>query len=87
LEANSGSTSQEIPCLFMEPEGTLPSQQGTATGRYPEKYEFSPHNHTFSKIHFNTILQSTYKSPKWSLPFKVSEQNFLNEFRVHYIKV
>jgi hypothetical protein len=40
----------------------------SATGHYPEKCEFSPHSHTFSKLHFNIILQSTIKSTKWSVP-------------------
>jgi len=35
-EADSQSAGQEIPCLFMEPEGSLPYLQEPATGLYPE---------------------------------------------------
>jgi hypothetical protein len=42
-ETNSHSTSQEIPRLLMEPEGSLPCSQQPATGPYPEPHVSSPH--------------------------------------------
>jgi hypothetical protein len=29
----------------------------------------------FSKINFNVILPSSTKSPEWSLPFRIANQN------------
>jgi len=43
---NSRSSRQDIPCLFMEPEGSLPYSQELATGSYPVTDESSPHPHT-----------------------------------------
>jgi len=42
-EAGSHSASQEFPCLFMEPEGSLPCSQDPATGTYPDPNSSSPH--------------------------------------------
>jgi hypothetical protein len=38
------AASQEIPRIFMEPEGSLPYSQVPATCPYPEPTPFSPHN-------------------------------------------
>jgi hypothetical protein len=37
------AASQEIPRIFMEPEGSLPYSQLPATCPYPEPTPFSPH--------------------------------------------
>jgi hypothetical protein len=41
-EANRFATSQEIPRIFMEPEGSLPYLQVPATCPYPEPTPTSP---------------------------------------------
>jgi hypothetical protein len=38
------AASQEIPHIFMEPEGSLPYSQVPATCPYPEPTPSSPHN-------------------------------------------
>jgi hypothetical protein len=43
-EANRFAASQEIPCIFMEPEGSLPYSQVPATCLYPEPTPSSPNN-------------------------------------------
>jgi hypothetical protein len=43
-ESNRFVTSQEIPRIFMEPEGSLPYSQVPATCPYPEPSPYSPHN-------------------------------------------
>jgi hypothetical protein len=52
---------------FMEPEGSLPCSQQSATCPYPEQDQSSlcPPSY-LSKIHFNIILPSTPGSSKWS---------------------
>jgi len=55
----------------MEPEGSLPSSQGPATGPYPDPH-LPPY---FFKIHSNIIPPSTPRSCGWSLPFRLSDQN------------
>ena len=44
-EANWSAASQEIPLIFMEPEGSSPHSQAHATCLYPELALFSPHTH------------------------------------------
>ena len=44
-EANRSAASQEIPRLFMEPEGSLPHSQVTATCPYPQPARSSPCPH------------------------------------------
>jgi hypothetical protein len=41
-ETTNFSASQEIPPHIMEPEGSLPRSQATATCPYPEPYQSSP---------------------------------------------
>src|SRR5215472_842634 len=38
------AASQEIPCIFMEPESSLPYSQVPATCPYPEPTPSSPHD-------------------------------------------
>jgi hypothetical protein len=62
----------------MEPEGSLQRSQQLATGRSPEPYESSPHlAPNFPKIHLNIILPSTPRFPDWSLPSRLTNQNFV----------
>ena len=44
-EANWFAAIQEIPRIFMEPEGSLPHSQATATCPYPVPAQSSPHTH------------------------------------------
>ena len=44
-EANWFAASQEIPRIFMEPEGSLPQSQASATCRCPGPAQSSPHTH------------------------------------------
>jgi hypothetical protein len=44
-EANQCAASQEIPRIFMEPEGSLPYSQVAVTYPYPEPTPPSPHHH------------------------------------------
>ena len=44
-EANWFAASQEIPHIFMEPEGSSPHSQASATCPYPEPAQSSPHTH------------------------------------------
>ena len=44
-EANWFAASQEIPLIFMEPKGSLPHSQASATCPYPGPVQSSPHTH------------------------------------------
>ena len=44
-EANWFAASQEISPHFMQPEGSLPHSQASATRPYPGLAQFSPHTH------------------------------------------
>ena len=44
-KANSFAARQEIPRIFMEPEGSLPQSQASATCPYPVPAQSSPHTH------------------------------------------
>ena len=44
-EANWFAASQEIPRIFMEPEGSLPHSQASATCPCPGPAQSSPHTH------------------------------------------
>jgi len=61
---------------FMEQEGSLSCSQEPATGHILSQinsvYNFPAY---FSKIHSNNILPFILRSPKWSLPFRFSDQN------------
>ena len=43
--ANWFAASQEIPHIFMEPKGSLPHSQESATCPYPGPAQSSPHTH------------------------------------------
>ena len=47
-EANWLAASQEIPRIFMEPEGSLPHSQASATCPYPGPAQSSLHTHITS---------------------------------------
>jgi hypothetical protein len=59
----------------MELEGSLPCSQEPATGAYPE--ESNRHLPILLNTQFNIILHCTPRSPKWSLSFWFSYQNFV----------
>ena len=44
-EANWFAASQDIPRIFMEPEGSLLHSQASATCPYPGPAQSSPHTH------------------------------------------
>ena len=44
-EANWFPASQEIPRIFMEPEGSSPHSQASATCPYPGPAQYRPHTH------------------------------------------
>jgi hypothetical protein len=64
----------------MGPEGSLLYSQERVSGPYPEPDEFSPYptkkNYFRSILIMDSILQSTLKFSKWSLPFRFSIKNF-----------
>jgi hypothetical protein len=64
----------------MEPEGSLPISQKTATGPYilSEPNPVRPIDPYLHKVHLNVILPPTPSSSKWSLPFGPPNQNPLN---------
>lgn len=66
--------SKDLPCI--EPKGSSPCSQETASGFYPHPAE-SSHNLTpcFFNIQLNIILLSMFRSSKTSLPFKFPDQN------------
>jgi hypothetical protein len=41
-ETKSHSVCQQIPCLFMEPKGSLPCSQEPANGPYPDPDKSTP---------------------------------------------
>ena len=49
-EANWFAASQEIPRIFMEPEGSLPHSQASATCTCPGPAQTSPHTHIISLL-------------------------------------
>ena len=75
-EANWFAASQEIPRIFMEPEGSLPHSQASATcpilGQ-PNPVHI-PTSHLL-EIHRNIIHPSTPRSPQWSLSLRFPHQD------------
>jgi len=76
-EVNSFPTCPEIPPIFMEPEGSLSQSQVPATCPYPESARSRPQPHIphFLKIHLNIILSNMPRYPKWSLSFRLPNQD------------
>ena len=60
----------------MEPEGSLPHSQASATRPYPGLAQSSPKAHnSFLEIHPNIIHPSTPRSPQCSLPLRFPHQD------------
>jgi hypothetical protein len=66
-EATAGSTNN-TPALI-KPEVSLPWLQEPASTLYPEPYWSSPHH--------QTLLLYDPSSFQWSLPFMLSNENFM----------
>jgi hypothetical protein len=61
---------------FYGAESSLQYSKDPNTGSYPEPHEATPHPQSLLlKIHFNIILLSMLRPPKWYSPFKVSKNN------------
>ena len=58
----------------MEPEGSLPHSQASATCPCPGPAQSSPHTHIL-EIHPNIIQPSTPRSPQWSLSLRFPHQD------------
>src|SRR5215510_5760400 len=70
------AASQEIPCIFMEPESSLPYSQVPATCPYPEPLHPVPTTSSnFLNIHLNIILPPTSGSPQWPLSLRFPHQH------------
>jgi len=62
----------------MEVESSFPCSQERATDPYLQTEELSPQlQPCFPNIHSNIILPSTPRSSDWSLPFRISDQDFV----------
>jgi len=72
-DANNHSTSQEIPHRLWNPRAHY-SVKETASGPYPEPDAFSKHLHLMSILILSS--PSTPRFSEWSLPFRLSDQNF-----------
>jgi len=60
----------------MEPEGSLPHSQASATCPYPEPARSNPYPHTqLPEDPFYIIIPTTPGSPQWSLSLRFSHQN------------
>jgi hypothetical protein len=74
-EANS-TLSQSNSSPFVEPNGSLPWSQETATGPYPKPEESNPQpSRLFPHYPFKYFSPPTDTSSEWSLPFRLSDQN------------
>jgi hypothetical protein len=60
LRSCKSLTYWKLSQYFMEPEGSLPCSQQSATGSYPEPDQSSPYYLILSKIHFNTLPTYIY---------------------------
>jgi hypothetical protein len=63
---------QEIPHIFMEPEGSLPYSQVPTTCPYPEPTPPSPqHPLQLPEDHLNIILPSMSGFPQWPVDLTI----------------
>jgi len=77
-EANSRSASQEIPRLLWNPEVNYCADKSPPLiPVLSQMHSVHTLPNYFFKIHSNIILPFTPRSSEWSLPFRVSEKNFL----------
>jgi hypothetical protein len=70
-EASSGSASRGIPCLFLEPKGSLPYSQERAAGSTQLL------SHCFVKIHF-IFFHATLTSSESSVCFTFCDKNVVH---------
>jgi hypothetical protein len=52
------AATQELPSLFLEPEGSLSCSQEPSTGPYPEPDQSSPYYPTLSLLRSNLIFST-----------------------------
>jgi hypothetical protein len=82
-EARSHSASQEIPCLLWNPEVHCNVHKSSAWSL--SRTQMNPvHNLPpyFFNIHFNIITSFISRSSKRSLPFRFSDQNFVQIYHL-----
>jgi len=69
----------------MEPEGSLPHSQASATRPYLEPAQSSPYTHIPpTEIHPNIIHLSTPRSPQWSLSLRFPHQDSIHRPLLNY---
>jgi len=67
----------------MEGEGSSPHIQQPAIRLHLASLQSNPHHHNYlSDIHFNIIVPSASRSPKWTFPLKFREYFF---FRIYHL--
>jgi hypothetical protein len=78
MQEPARSTSQEPSAFYGTVVRSLCSQV-PSTGTYPQPHKCNPKPPIyFPEVHFTTILPPTYGSSEWSIPFRLSNQNFVH---------